>query len=95
MSDTCALFADIAERVKRGEVSPAVAYGAQRCATSDDIRARRFYFEAMAAFRSNVLDVADRGPGIRDMMLEFLRSVDAIAPTSTSMDAAMAKRAQQ
>lgn len=95
MSDTCARLADVAEKVRRGEVSPGVAFGALRCATADDIRARRFYLDAMAAFRSNMLDAADRGPGIREELLTFLRAVDAIAPTSTSLDAAMAKRAQQ
>jgi hypothetical protein len=95
MSDTCALFADIAERVKRGEVSPGVAYGAQRCATASDIRARRLYLDALAAFRSNVQDAADLGPAIREDLLSFLRTVDAHTPTSASMDEAMAKRAKQ
>lgn len=95
MSDTCALFADIAEKVKRGEVSPGVAYGAQRCATASDIRARRLYLDALAAFRSNVQDAADLGPAIRDELQDFLKLVTAAAPTSASMDEAMAKRAQQ
>jgi hypothetical protein len=95
MSDTCALFADIAERVKRGEVSPGVAHGAQRCATAGDVRGRRLFLQSLSAFRSNILDAADLSPGCREQMLAFLREVDALAPTSGSFDRAMTARAAQ
>lgn len=98
MSDTCALFAETAEKTLRGDevyVSPRLAHAAQRCATAGDVRGRRLYLDSLAAFRSNLMDAADLGPGVRDELLAFLRGMDAIAPTSASLDAAMARKAQQ
>lgn len=56
-------------------------------AAAGDVRARKLYFRSLAAFRSNILDAADLGPGVREALLGFLRAVDAVAPTSDQLDA--------
>lgn len=58
---------------------------------ADEIKARRIYFPALAAFRSNLLDAADLSAACREELLALLRKVEASAPTSESWDAAMAK----
>lgn len=63
-------------------------------APASEIRARRIYFNAMAAFRSNLLDAADLSPAFRDRLLTFLRQVDADAPTQAEWDSAMAHSPQ-
>jgi hypothetical protein len=72
--------------------SPAlVLRAAVRRGAATEIRARKLYFGAMAAFRSNLLDAADLTPAFREHLLAFLRQVDAMAPTQAEWDEAMAQ----
>jgi hypothetical protein len=75
--------------------TPQITHAANRCATVGDIKARRIFFPALAAFRSNILDAADLSEAGRDSLLKLLRAVDANCPTSTSWDEAMVKTAAE
>lgn len=97
MSDTCARFADIGEKVLRGEVSPGVAAGAERAAYSlpADRRAQRKFFDAFSSFRSQVQDCAAlSGPAGAQLMQRFLAVVGEQCPTQAQFDDAM-KRGRQ
>lgn len=88
-------MADIATSRQANDVSPGVAAGARRaqCSSAAEFRARRRLDEAFSAFTSNLLDVADMTPVMRETILaarrQFLESQDGI---KRAWDAAMAAR---
>jgi hypothetical protein len=69
--------------------SPSFPKGAVVRGSATEFKARRIYFAAMAALRSNLLDAADLSPAFRDRLEAFRRQVDAMAPTQAEWDAAM------
>lgn len=89
MSDTNAKLAGIAEKVAAGHISAALAHAAMRQASESDVRAKRIFFDGLAAFRSNTQDAADLCPANRTMLEAFLKVVDACRPTEGSWDASI------
>lgn len=93
MTDTNAELAKTAEKITAGRASPYLRAAAARCAPASEIRARRIFFPALAAFKSNCLDAADLSPACRDELLALIRVVEANAPSQTSWDNALVQRA--
>jgi hypothetical protein len=94
MSDILESHAAVAEKVVR-QGSPGVTAAADRCASVSEIKARRIFFPALAAFRSNILDAADLSDACRDELKALLEAVDAAAPTTYSWDESMVRRASR
>lgn len=104
MSDTCAEFADIAEKVIKGEVLPTEAYVSPRlaravedakCSSAAEFKARRMFFAALSRFRSDVQDAAALSHAFDTALLRFLAIVGEHAPSHAQWDAAMVERAKQ